>query len=139
MSDWNRQVIEQFRATGGKMGGDWAGQPLLLLHHRGRRSGADHVAPVMYLADADDPRTVYVFASKAGAPSHPEWYRNLMAAGEGRVELGDEAYEAEASEVEGEARDRIFAEQVRRYPQFGEYAEKADGVRTIPVVALRRR
>ncbi len=139
MSDWNRQVIEQFRATGGKMGGDWSGQPLLLLHHRGRRSGADHVAPVMYLADADDPRTVYVFASKAGAPSHPEWYRNLRAAGEGRVELGDEAYEAEASEVEGEARDRIFAEQVRRFPQFGEYAEKADGVRTIPVVALRRR
>jgi deazaflavin-dependent oxidoreductase (nitroreductase family) len=139
MSDWNRQVIEQYRATGGKMGGDWAGQPLLLLHHRGRRSGAEHVAPVMYLADADEPDTVYVFASKAGAPEHPEWYRNLMAAGEGRVELGDEAYEAEASEVEGEARERIFAEQVRRYPQFGEYAEKADGVRTIPVVALRRR
>jgi deazaflavin-dependent oxidoreductase (nitroreductase family) len=139
MSDWNRQVIEQFRATGGKMGGDWAGQPLLLLHHRGRRSGAEHIAPVMYLADADDPSTVYVFASKAGAPSHPEWYRNLMAAGEGRVELGDEAYDAEASEVEGEARERIFAEQVRRFPQFGEYQQKADGVRTIPVVALRRR
>jgi deazaflavin-dependent oxidoreductase (nitroreductase family) len=138
MSDWNRQVIEQFRATGGKMGGDWAGQPLLLLHHRGRRTGAEHVAPVMYLADADDPGTVYVFASKAGAPSHPEWYRNLMATGEGRVERGDEAYDVAASEVEGEARDRIFAEQVRRYPQFGEYAEKAAGVRTIPVVALRR-
>lgn len=139
MSDWNRQVIEQFRATGGKMGGDWAGQPLLLLHHRGRRSGAEHIAPVMYLADADDPSTVYVFASKAGAPSHPEWYRNLMAAGEGRVELGDETYDAVASEVEGEARERIFAEQARRFPQFGEYQQKADGVRTIPVVALRRR
>jgi deazaflavin-dependent oxidoreductase (nitroreductase family) len=139
MSDWNRQVIEQFRSTGGKMGGDWAGQPLLLLHHRGRRSGAEHVAPVMYLADADDPSTVYVFASKAGAPSHPEWYRNLMAAGEGRVELGDETYDAVASEVEGEARERIYAEQARRFPQFGEYQQKADGVRTIPVVALRRR
>jgi deazaflavin-dependent oxidoreductase (nitroreductase family) len=139
MSDWNRQVIEQFRSTGGKMGGDWAGQPLLLLHHRGRRSGAEHIAPVMYLADADDPSTVYVFASKAGAPSHPEWYRNLMAAGEGRVELGDETYDAEASEVEGEARERIYSEQARRFPQFGEYQQKADGVRTIPVVALRRR
>jgi deazaflavin-dependent oxidoreductase (nitroreductase family) len=139
MSDWNRQVIEQFRATGGKMGGDWAGQPLLLLHHRGRRSGAEHVAPVMYLADEQDPGTVYVFASKAGAPSDPEWYRNLMAAGEGRVERGEEAYDVAASELEGEARDRIFTEQVRRYPQFGEYAEKAEGVRTIPVVALRRR
>jgi deazaflavin-dependent oxidoreductase (nitroreductase family) len=139
MSDWNRQVIEQFRATGGKMGGDWAGQPLLLLHHRGRRTGAEHIAPVMYQADADDPSTVYVFASKAGAPSHPEWYRNLMAAGEGRVELGDETYDAVASEVEGEARERIYAEQARRFPQFGEYQQKADGVRTIPVVALRRR
>jgi deazaflavin-dependent oxidoreductase (nitroreductase family) len=139
MSDWNRQVIEQFRSTGGKMGGDWAGQPLLLLHHRGRRSGAEHIAPVMYLADADDPSTVYVFASKAGAPSHPEWYRNLMAAGAGRVELGDETYDAVASEVEGEARERIYAEQARRFPQFADYQQKADGVRTIPVVALRRR
>jgi deazaflavin-dependent oxidoreductase (nitroreductase family) len=139
MADWNAQVIEQFRATGGKMGGDWEGQPLLLLHHRGRRTGAEHIAPVMYLADEDDPATVYVFASKAGAPSHPAWYGNLLAAGGGRVELGGEAFDVEASEVEGEARDRIFAEQVRRYPQFGEYAEKAEGVRTIPVVALRRR
>jgi deazaflavin-dependent oxidoreductase (nitroreductase family) len=139
MSDWNRQVIEQFRATGGKMGGDWAGQPLLLLHHRGRRTGAEHVAPVMYLADDDDPGTLYVFASKAGAPTHPAWYGNLMAAGEGRVELGEETFDVAAGEVEGEARDRIFAEQARRYPQFAEYAEKAEGVRTIPVVALRRR
>jgi deazaflavin-dependent oxidoreductase (nitroreductase family) len=139
MADWNAQVIEQYRATGGRMGGDWEGQPLLLLHHRGRRTGAEHVAPVMYLADEEDPATLYVFASKAGAPSHPAWYRNLLAAGGGRVELGEETFEVAASEVEGEARDRIFAEQVRRYPQFGEYAEKAEGVRTIPVVALRRR
>jgi deazaflavin-dependent oxidoreductase (nitroreductase family) len=139
MADWNAQVIEQFRATGGRMGGDWAGRPLLLLHHRGRRTGDEHIAPVMYLADEDEPGTVYVFASKAGAPSHPAWYRNLLAAGGGRVELGDETFDVDVSEVEGEARERIFAEQVRRYPQFGEYAEKAAGVRTIPVVALRRR
>jgi deazaflavin-dependent oxidoreductase (nitroreductase family) len=139
MADWNAQVIEQFRATGGRMGGDWEGQPLLLLHHRGRRTGAEHVAPVMYLADEDDPGTVYVFASKAGAPSHPAWYGNLLAAGGGRVELGDETFDVDASELEGEARDRVFEEQVKRYPQFGEYAEKAAGIRTIPVVALRRR
>jgi deazaflavin-dependent oxidoreductase (nitroreductase family) len=139
MSDWNTQVIEQFRATGGQMGGDWAGQPLLLLHHRGRRTGAEHVAPVMYQADADDAGTLYVFASKAGAPSHPAWYRNLLAAGGGRVELGGETFDVDVSELAGDARDRIFAEQVRRYPQFGEYAEKAAGVRTIPVLALRRR
>jgi deazaflavin-dependent oxidoreductase (nitroreductase family) len=139
MADWNAQVIEQFRATGGRMGGDWEGQPLLLLHHRGRRTGAEHVAPVMYLADEDDPGTLYVFASKAGAPSHPAWYRNLLAAGGGRVELGEETFDVDASELEGEARDRVFEEQVKRYPQFGEYAEKAAGIRTIPVVALRRR
>jgi deazaflavin-dependent oxidoreductase (nitroreductase family) len=137
MADWNAQVIEQYRATGGKMGGDWEGQPLLLLHHRGRRTGAEHVAPVMYLADEDDPGTLYVFASKAGAPTHPAWYGNLMAAGGGRVELGEETFDVAAGEVEGEERDRIFAEQVRRYPQFGEYASKTE--RTIPVVALRRR
>src|SRR3954451_19830755 len=113
MSDWNRQVIEQFRATGGEMGGGWAGQPLLLLHHRGRRSGAEHVAPVMYLADEQDPGTLYVFASKAVAPSPPEWYRNPAAAGGGRVELGEESYDVDATELEGEARDRVFAEQVR--------------------------
>ena len=121
------------------MSGDFAGQPVLLLHHRGRRTGAEHVAPVMYLADEDDPSTLYVFASKAGAPSHPEWYRNLVAAGGGRVELGDETYDAVAEELQGEARDRVFAEQARRYPQFAGYAEKTEGVRAIPVVALRRR
>jgi deazaflavin-dependent oxidoreductase (nitroreductase family) len=139
MADWNTQVIEDFRATGGKMSGDFAGTPLLLLHHRGRRTGAEHVAPVMYQADDDDPRTLYVFASKAGAPTHPAWYGNLMAAGEGRVELGEETFDVDVSEVEGDARDRIYAEQARRYPQFAEYEEKAQGVRTIPVVALRRR
>jgi deazaflavin-dependent oxidoreductase (nitroreductase family) len=139
MADWNTQVIEEYRATGGKMSGDFAGSPLLLLHHRGRKTGAEHVAPVMYLADDEDPGTLYVFASKAGAPSNPAWYGNLMAAGEARVELGEETFDVAASEVEGEARDRIYAEQVRRFPQFGEYAEKAEGVRTIPVVALRRR
>jgi deazaflavin-dependent oxidoreductase (nitroreductase family) len=139
MSDWNTQVIEQFRATGGRMEGDFAGQPVLLLHHRGRRTGAEHVAPVMYLADEDDPSTLYVFASKAGAPSHPEWYRNLVAAGGGRVELGDETYDVDVTEVHGEQRDRVFAEQARRYPQFAGYAEQTAGVRTIPVLALRRR
>jgi deazaflavin-dependent oxidoreductase (nitroreductase family) len=136
MADWNTQVIEDFRATGGKMSGDFAGSPLLLLHHRGRRTGAEHVAPVMYLADEDDPGTLYVFASKAGAPTHPAWYGNLMAAGTARVELGDETVDVSVSEVTGEQRDRIFAEQARRYPQFAEYAQKTE--RTIPVVALRR-
>jgi deazaflavin-dependent oxidoreductase (nitroreductase family) len=138
MADWNTQVIEQFRADHGRVGGEFEGAPLVLLHHRGRRTGAEHVSPVMYLQDETDPDTIYVFASKAGAPSHPAWYRNLIAAGGGRIEIGDDEFEVEATEVTGEDRDRIYAEQARRYSGFAGYAEKTAGIRTIPVVALRR-
>jgi len=138
MPDWNKQIIEEFRANHGRVGGDFEGSPLVLLHHRGRRTGAEHIAPVMYLADEADPGTVYVFASKAGAPTDPEWYRNLMAAGGGRIEIGDDEYDVDVTEVTGEERDRLFAEQARRYPGFAGYAEKTAGVRTIPVLALRR-
>jgi len=138
MSDWNTQVIEQFRANHGRLGGDFEGQPLVLVHHRGRRTGAEHIAPVMYLEDEADPHTIYVFASKAGAPTHPEWYRNLMAAGRGRIELGDDEFDVEVTEVTGDQRDRLFAEQARRFPGFAGYEQKTAGIRTIPVVALRR-
>jgi deazaflavin-dependent oxidoreductase (nitroreductase family) len=138
MPDWNTQVIEEFRANRGRVGGQFEGAPLVLLHHRGRKTGAEHVSPVMYLRDETDPDTMYVFASKAGAPDHPAWYRNLMAAGRGRIELGDDEFDVHATEVTGEERDRIYAEQARRYPGFAEYEEKAAGIRTIPVVALRR-
>ena len=137
MSDWNTQVIEEFRANHGRVGGQFEGAPLVLLHHRGRKTGTEHVSPVMYLQDEADAETVYVFASKAGAPSHPAWYRNLTAAGRGRIEIGDDAHDVDVTEVTGEDRDRIFAEQARRYPGFADYAEKTAGIRTIPVVALR--
>jgi deazaflavin-dependent oxidoreductase (nitroreductase family) len=139
MSDWNAQIIDEFRANQGRVGGQFEGAPLILLHHRGRKSGTDYVSPVMWLGDESDPDTMYVFASKAGAPTHPEWYRNLLAAGHGRVETGDDEYEVDVSELEGEARDRVFDEQARRYAGFAEYAEKTAGIRTIPVLALRRR
>jgi deazaflavin-dependent oxidoreductase (nitroreductase family) len=139
MSDWNTQVIEQFRANHGRVGGGFEGAPLVLVHHRGRRSGAEYVTPVMYLADETDPDTIYVFASKAGAPTHPEWYRNLTAGDGGRVEIGDDEYDVEATELAGADRDRTFSEQARRYPGFAEYAQKTTGIRTIPVLALRRR
>ena len=140
MSDWNTQVIEEFRANHGKVGGQFEGAPMVLVHHRGRKSGASYVTPLMYLADESDPGTIYVFASKAGAPSDPEWYRNLIAAEDGaRVELGDEEYDVDVEEITGAQRDRIFDEQARRYSGFAGYAEKTAGVRVIPVVALRRR
>ena len=139
MSNWNAQIIDEFRANRGRVGGPFEGAQLILLHHRGRKSGADYVSPVMSLADESDPDTIYVFASKGGAPAHPEWYRNLLAAAHGRVETGDDEYEVDVSELAGEPRDRVFAEQARRYPGFAEYAERTAGVRTIPVLSLRRR
>ena len=137
-ADWNSQVIAEFRANDGKVGGAFEGAPVALLHHRGRKSGRERVAPVMYLADEQDPDTIYVFASKAGAPSHPDWYHNLMAAGSGTVEVGKEDYPVSVTDVTGERRDRIYAEQASRYPGFAEYATKTAGIRTIPVLALRR-
>src|SRR3954462_13134692 len=115
MSDWNAQIIAECRASQGRVGGQFGGAPLVLLHHRGRKSGADYVSPVMSLADEADPDTLYVFASKAGAPTDPEWYRNLVAAGHGRVVTGDGAYDVDVTELQGEQRDRIFAEQARRF------------------------
>lgn len=135
----NAAVIQEFRANHGRVGGQFEGAPMVLIHHRGRRTGAEHVNPTMYLADETDPQVIYVFATKGGAPTHPDWYRNLVAAGTARVEVGDEAYDVTVQEVTGEQRDRIYAEQARRYPGFADYAEKTRGVRTIPVVALRRK
>jgi deazaflavin-dependent oxidoreductase (nitroreductase family) len=136
--DWNGNVIAEFRANGGKVGGPFEGAPVTLLHHTGRKSGAGFVTPVMYLADEDKPDTIYVFASKAGAPTHPDWYYNLTAAGSTKVEVGTETYDVAVQEVVGPERDRIYAEQARRYPGFAEYEVKTTGIRTIPVLALQR-
>lgn len=138
MSDWNASVIEEFRANEGRVGGPFAGAPMVLMHHRGRRTGTERVSPVVYLPDEDDPDTIYVFASTGGAPTHPEWYRNLVAAGTGEVEVGTERYAVTVRDVTGEERDRIYAEQARRMPNFAEYERKTAGIRTIPVLALRR-
>lgn len=136
--DWNQQVIAEFRANGGQVGGGFEGAPMVLVHHRGRTSGREYVSPMMYMADDAEPGTIYVFASKAGAPTHPDWYHNLVEAGEGSVERGTEAYAVTVHEVTGAERDRIYAEQARRFPNFADYAQKTEGIRTIPVLALRR-
>lgn len=135
---WNRKIIEEFRANGGQVGGDFAGMPLVLLHHQGRKSGRDFVTPLAYLADEENPRRIYIFASKAGAPSDPDWFRNISAAGRATVERGTETYEAQVQEITGADRDRIYGEQATRYPGFAGYEEKTAGIRTIPVVALDR-
>ena len=84
--DWNAQTIAEFRANQGRVGGNFEGAPLVLVHHRGRTSGREYVNPMMYLPHETDPDIIYVFATKAGAPDNPDWYRNLTAAGDGSVE-----------------------------------------------------
>jgi deazaflavin-dependent oxidoreductase (nitroreductase family) len=135
-NDWNAKIIEEFRANGGKVGGQFEGAPMVLVHHQGRNSGREYVSPVMYLPGEDG--RIYVFGSNGGAPENPEWYRNLVAAGRSSVEVGTETYPVTVTDLAGEERERIFAEQARRYPGFGEYAERTKGVRLIPVLALER-
>jgi deazaflavin-dependent oxidoreductase (nitroreductase family) len=137
-SDWNTKIIEEFRGNHGQVGGPFEGAPITLIHYRGRKTGREYVSPVMYLAADEDPGLIYIFATKSGAPENPEWYHNLTEAGSGKVEVGDEAYAVTVSEITGEERDRIYDEQARRYPGFAEYAVKTAGIRTIPVLALRR-
>jgi deazaflavin-dependent oxidoreductase (nitroreductase family) len=137
--DWNAKVIEEFRANEGRVGGPFEGAPVTLVHHSGRRSGRNYVTPMMYMADDSDPATIYVFASKAGAPDNPDWYVNLTSAGEAEVEVGMQRYPVTVGELSGDRRDHVYAEQARRYPGFAEYERKTARIRTIPVLALRRR
>jgi deazaflavin-dependent oxidoreductase (nitroreductase family) len=133
-NDWNRQTIETFRANGGKVGGMWEGRPLLLLTTTGAKSGRRFTSPLMYLRDDD---RLFVFASKGGMPTNPDWYHNLLAHPELTVEVGNETYDAMATPVTGEERDRIYARWAQMYPQYGEYQRNT--TRKIPVIALHRR
>jgi deazaflavin-dependent oxidoreductase (nitroreductase family) len=133
-ADFNAKVIDEFRANAGRVGGNFDGMPILLLHHTGAKSGAERVNPLAY--QADDGRYV-IFASKAGAPEHPGWYHNLKANPETTIEVGAETLPVLAEEATGAERDRLYATQAERIPQFAEY-EKSAG-RTIPVMVLSRR
>ena len=86
--DWNARTIAEFRANGGRVGGNFEGAPIVLVHHRGRKSGREHVTPVMYLPHDTEPDIIYIFATRAGAPTNPDWYHNLTAAGDASVERG---------------------------------------------------
>jgi deazaflavin-dependent oxidoreductase (nitroreductase family) len=136
VNDWNGRVIEEFRANRGSVA-TFGGRNLVLLHTTGAKTGAARVNPVVFL-DLDEKR--YVFASKAGADSHPDWYHNLVAHPAVTVEIGTESgidtYQATAVPLEGAERDRIYAIQAERMPGFAEYQEKT--TRVIPVVELRR-
>jgi deazaflavin-dependent oxidoreductase (nitroreductase family) len=131
-ADFNTQIIEEFRSHGGRVGGPFEGTTLLLLHHTGAKTGTERVNPLAYLAD--DGRFV-VFASKAGAPTNPDWYHNLKAHPATTIEVGTDTIDVVASVATGEERDRLYRAQAARVPQFADYEAKAGG-RQIPVVVL---
>ncbi len=133
-SDWNAAIIEEFRANGGKVGGQFEGAPLLLLHSTGAKSGQERVAPVMYQAVSQD---FAIFASKAGAPTNPDWYHNLLANPRATVEVGTDTLEVTARVADDADRERIWSKQKADYPGFAEYEQKT--ARKIPVVLLSRR
>lgn len=129
--DLNARIIDEFRANKGRVGGGFSGVPLLLLHTVGARSGRSRVNPMMYLAGGG---RFLVFASKAGSDRNPDWYHNLLAHPEARIEVGDAVLAVRAVELRGTERDTAFVEQARRYPGFAGYQSKTE--RVIPVIAL---
>jgi deazaflavin-dependent oxidoreductase (nitroreductase family) len=130
---WNATIIAEFRANDGKVGGPFEGSPVLLLHTTGARTRAERTNPMMYLSEGE---RIFVFASKAGADTNPDWFYNLVAEPHVTVEMGKEKFSAAARPVVGEEHDRIYAVQAERYPGFAEYQAKT--ARVIPVVELVR-
>lgn len=132
-NDWNRGVIEEFRANGGRVGGMFEGRPLLLVHNVGARTGARRVTPLIY---QEVPTGYAIFASKGGAANNPDWYHNLVANPRTEVEVGAGTVAVRARVTTGEERDRIWTRQKRDQPQFEDYESKTS--RVIPVVVLER-
>jgi deazaflavin-dependent oxidoreductase (nitroreductase family) len=129
----NRKVIEEFRANGGKVGGPFEGRPMILVTTTGARSGQRRTSPLVYTRDGD---RIFVVGSKGGAPTHPDWYHNLVANPRVDVEIGSETYAAEAKVITGPERDRVYAKLVGEMPFFADYQTKT--TRVIPVVELQR-
>jgi deazaflavin-dependent oxidoreductase (nitroreductase family) len=134
MDDFNRAIIEEFRANDGKVGGPFEGAPVLLLTATGAKSGERRTTPVVYLQDGD---RMVIFASKGGAPNNPGWYHNLRANPSATVEVGSEKVDVDTVVTEGEERERLFRRQAEIFPQFADYEQKT--TRRIPVVALERK
>jgi deazaflavin-dependent oxidoreductase (nitroreductase family) len=132
---WNKKVIEEFRANGGKVGGRFANATLLLLHTTGAKSGRPRINPLAYLADGD---RLVVIASKGGAPTNPDWYYNLVANPEVSVEVGTEQFPALATVATEPERTKLYEQMVAVSPGFAAYQQKA-APRIIPVIILTRK
>jgi deazaflavin-dependent oxidoreductase (nitroreductase family) len=132
LHEWNRKMVEEFRANGGKPGGPFAGSPLLLLHTIGARTGEERINPLMY-QDLMNGK-VAVFATANGAPTHPDWYYNLVVNPNVSAEIGIESRRFRASTALGEEREEVWSLQKLRFPSFADFEELT--VRQIPVVIL---
>jgi deazaflavin-dependent oxidoreductase (nitroreductase family) len=130
-NDWNSKIIEEFRANGGKVGGNFTGAPILLLHTTGAKTGLERVHPMMY-RKVDGGYAV--FASKAGAPTNPDWYHNLVANPHVRAEIGSATVALTARVADHAEREQIWGAQKADYPGFADYEQKT--TRQIPVVIL---
>jgi deazaflavin-dependent oxidoreductase (nitroreductase family) len=133
--DFNTSIVNEFRANGGKVGGPFDGAPMILLHHRGARTGNERVNPLVYQPVGDN---FAVFASKGGAPTDPQWFRNLLAHPRTTVEVGTETIPVVARVLEGDERDEIWTKQKQLMPGFAQYETNAKAHRAIPVVLLER-
>ena len=133
LNDWNRQIIDEFRANAGKVGGRFEGAPMLLLHTVGAKSGEPRVNPVVYQADGD---RFVIFASFAGNPKNPAWFHNIVAGGPVSIEVGTETFAVKARVTEDEERERYWSKQKQDMPGFADY--EARTTRPIPVVVLER-
>lgn len=132
VNEWNRRIIDEFRANDGKVGGDFGGMHLLLLHHFGAKSGLERVNPLAYQRVGD---SYAVFGSKGGAPTNPSWFHNLVAHPHVSIEVGSERHDVTARVATGEEHEQIWNAQKAAYPNFAEY-EKTTAGRQIPVVVL---
>jgi deazaflavin-dependent oxidoreductase (nitroreductase family) len=132
-NDFNQAIIAEFRANGGKISGQFAGRPLLLLTTIGARSGQPRIAPLAYTTDGDH---LVIIASKGGAPTNPDWYHNLLANPTVTVEVGSESFQAQAAVPSGQERERLFTQMAEQMPGFAEYQRNTS--RQIPVVVLQR-
>ncbi|MCA9954432.1 MAG: nitroreductase family deazaflavin-dependent oxidoreductase [Ardenticatenaceae bacterium] len=130
-NDWNKKIIEEFRANEGKVGGYFVNTPLLLLHTTGAKSGQPRINPLAYLEDGD--RYVIV-ASKGGAPDNPDWYYNVVAHPDVEVEVGTQQFSAHAAVADEPERSELYEKMVAKNPGFDEYRQKT--TRTIPVIVL---
>jgi deazaflavin-dependent oxidoreductase (nitroreductase family) len=131
--EFNRQLIEEFRTNGGKVTGQFAGRPLLLLTSTGAKSRHAYTTPLVYTKDGN---RLVIIASKGGAPTNPDWYHNLVAHPMATVELPGERFQAKAVVTTGAERDRLFNQQAEQMPNFAEYQRNT--TRKIPVIVLER-